>query len=83
MVHQCGCHAQSSATAQETGTPIAADLTVGDVAKRYPRALDAMKAMGINHCCGAHLTLNEAAASAGITLGSLLDALNRPAAATR
>jgi iron-sulfur cluster repair protein YtfE (RIC family) len=35
-----------------------------------------------NHCCGAHLTLNEAAASVGITLGSLLDALNRPAAAT-
>jgi regulator of cell morphogenesis and NO signaling len=83
MVHQYGCHAQSSATAPETDAPITADLTVGDVAKRYPRALDAMKAIGINHCCGAHLTLNEAAASAGIALGSLLDALNRPAAATK
>jgi iron-sulfur cluster repair protein YtfE (RIC family) len=37
--------------------------------------------MGINHCCGAHLTLREAAASAGVALDTLLDALNRPAAA--
>ncbi len=83
MVHQCGCHAQSSTTAQESGAPITADLTVGDVAQRYPGALEAMKAMGINHCCGAHLTVREAAASAGLALDSLLSALNRPAAASR
>jgi len=55
---------------------------VSDVAHHYPGRLDTMKEMGINHCCGAHLTLREAAASAGITLEALLKALNRPAAAT-
>ena len=40
-----------------------------------------MKEMGINHCCGAHLTLREAAASAGVTIEALLEALNRSAAA--
>lgn len=39
-----------------------------------------MKEMGSNHCCGAHLTLGEAAASAGIALDALLAALKRPAA---
>jgi len=40
-----------------------------------------MKAMGINHCCGAHLTLQEAAAAAGVPLNALLAALNEPAKA--
>jgi iron-sulfur cluster repair protein YtfE (RIC family) len=35
-----------------------------------------MKEMGINHCCGAHLTLREAAATAGVPLEALLAALN-------
>jgi iron-sulfur cluster repair protein YtfE (RIC family) len=35
-----------------------------------------MKEMGINHCCGAHLTLQEAAAAAGVPLDALLAALN-------
>jgi iron-sulfur cluster repair protein YtfE (RIC family) len=35
-----------------------------------------MKEMGINHCCGAHLTLREAAATAGVSLEALLAALN-------
>jgi iron-sulfur cluster repair protein YtfE (RIC family) len=35
-----------------------------------------MKAMGINHCCGAQLTLSEAAASAGVPLDTLLTMLN-------
>jgi iron-sulfur cluster repair protein YtfE (RIC family) len=34
--------------------------------------------MGINPCCGAHLTLHEAAAAAGISLDALLAALNEP-----
>jgi len=59
---------------------ITADLTVGDVAHHYAWALNIMKELGINHCCGAHLTLLEAAASAGVALEALLDALNRPAA---
>jgi iron-sulfur cluster repair protein YtfE (RIC family) len=37
-----------------------------------------MKELGINHCCGAHLTLREAAAAAGVPLDALLAALNEP-----
>ena len=54
---------------------IGSDDTVGDVAHRHAGALEVMKAMGINHCCGAGLTLREAAASAGVPLDALLDAL--------
>jgi iron-sulfur cluster repair protein YtfE (RIC family) len=49
---------------------------VGDVAHHHAGALEVMKAMGINHCCGAQLTLREAAASAGVPLDTLLAALN-------
>ena len=81
MAHECGCNAHSPAATQSGGAPITADLTVGDVAHHYAGTLEIMKEMGINHCCGAHLTLGEAAASAGVGLQALLDALNRPAAA--
>ena len=83
MSHECSCQSHSPATAQAAGSPITADLTVGDVAHHYAGALDIMKAMGINHCCGANLTLREAAASAGVALEALLDALNRPVTAKR
>lgn len=55
---------------------IRAEQTVGDVAHHYPGTLEVMKQMGINHCCGAQLTLAEAAASAGVSLDALLKALN-------
>ena len=79
MSHECGCQSHSPATAHAAGASITADLTVGDVAHHYAGALDIMKEMAINHCCGAHLTLREAAAAAGVPLEALLDALNRPA----
>jgi iron-sulfur cluster repair protein YtfE (RIC family) len=60
-----------------TQIPIQADQTVGDVAHHHARTLDVMQRMGINHCCGAQLTLAEAAAAAGVPLQSLLEALNR------
>ena len=56
--------------------PIRADETVGGVAHHHAGALEVMKEMGINHCCGAQLTLREAAASAGVPLDTLLAALN-------
>ena len=55
--------------------PIRADETVAEVAQHRAGALEIMKQMGINHCCGAHLTLREAAASAGVPLETLLTAL--------
>ena len=51
--------------------------TVADIS-RDPRALEILKEAGINHCCGAHLTLAEGAAAAGVALAPLvarLDAL--------
>ena len=83
MAHECGCQSHSPATVQAAGASITADLTVGGVTHHYAGALDIMKEMGINHCCGAHLTLREAAASAGVALEALLEALDRPAAAKR
>ena len=82
MAHECGCQAHSATATKSGGAPITADFTVGDVAHHYAGTLDIMKEMVINHCCGAQLTMREAAASAGVGLELLLDALNRPAAAT-
>jgi iron-sulfur cluster repair protein YtfE (RIC family) len=48
------------------------------VTHQRPGALEILKEMGINHCCGAHLSLREAAASAGVSLEALLAALNEP-----
>jgi len=55
---------------------ISPEQTVGHVAHHYPGTLEVMKALGIDHCCGAQLTLTEAAASAGVPLETLLGALN-------
>ena len=74
MVHECGCH---SGTTRSMKLPmITSEQTVGDVAHHYPGTLEVMKETGINHCCGAQLTLAEAAASAGVSLDALLKALN-------
>jgi iron-sulfur cluster repair protein YtfE (RIC family) len=66
MAHECGCHCDSR---------VDPGHTVGDLVRRNPEALQILQAMGINHCCGAHLTLAEAAASAGVPLDALLGAL--------
>lgn len=75
MAHECGCH--SGGAKRSTTLPmITSEQTVGDVAHHYPGTLEVMKDMGINHCCGAQLTLAEAAASTGVPLDALLKALN-------
>ena len=69
MATRCGCGAGSG-------------LTVEEVAREHPGALEVFKAHGINHCCGGRLTLTEAAAAAGIPVEALLEALRafeRPA----
>ena len=55
---------------------IEADQIVGDVAHSHPGALEIMQHMGVNHCCGAQLTLAEAAAAADVPIDALLAALN-------
>lgn len=72
----CRCHGHHQ---NATVLPEAGDPTVGEVAGRSPRALEILKNFGINHCCGAGLTLTEAAASAGVDLRALLAALSEAA----
>ena len=55
-------------------TTVNAETIVADVA-RDPDGLEVLKGLGINHCCGAHLSLREAAAVAGVPLATLLSAL--------
>jgi regulator of cell morphogenesis and NO signaling len=72
MSHACHC---STTTTTGSAAAICASQTVAEVAQASPGALDAMKRLGINHCCGAQLTLAEAAAAAGVPLDVLLGAL--------
>jgi iron-sulfur cluster repair protein YtfE (RIC family) len=69
MAHTCTC------THRAAYRPIRAEQTVGEVVHQ-PGALDVMQRLGINHCCGAQLTLSEAAAAAGVALETLLAELN-------
>ena len=70
---RCGC-------AHTSGT-VGAEDTVAQ-AKSRPGALPVLDRLGINHCCGAHLTLREAAAAAGVELSALLRALDEAEVAT-
>jgi iron-sulfur cluster repair protein YtfE (RIC family) len=72
MAHTCGCGAGCTSNASR----ITAERTVEDISHEIPGALLVLKAKGINHCCGAHLTLREAAAAAGTPLDDLLKALD-------
>ncbi|HKZ04364.1 MAG TPA: DUF542 domain-containing protein [Methylomirabilota bacterium] len=51
--------------------------TVGEILSEHPDAREALAAMGINHCCGAHLSLEEAAAAAGVSVDAVLAAVAR------
>jgi regulator of cell morphogenesis and NO signaling len=79
MTNQCGCHHDSPAVLDRSLPPVRAEQTVAEVARERAGALDAMKRLGINHCCGANLSLREAAAAAGVPLETLLSALDEPA----
>jgi iron-sulfur cluster repair protein YtfE (RIC family) len=78
MTRQCGCHHDSPAVLDRSLAPVRAEQTVAEVARERAGALDTMKQMGINHCCGANLSLREAAAAAGVPLEALLAALDEP-----
>ena len=71
MANTCTCGSRSGCR----GFAVTAERTVADISHHLPGAVDVLRAKGINHCCGAHLTLGEAAASAGASLEGLLAAL--------
>ena len=71
---RCGC-----GHGHVVGPLGAAEQTVEQV-KGRPGALEVLQRLGVNHCCGAHLTLREAAAAAGVELLVLLRALDEAAA---
>jgi regulator of cell morphogenesis and NO signaling len=60
----------------KTTPAISPGQTVADVTRQHPAAQAVMQELGINHCCGAHLTLTEVAASAGVPIETLLHALD-------
>lgn len=66
-VHETGFHPQT----------IGVDLswTVRDVVSRYPASVVVFKAFRVEACCDADRLLGDAAARAGITGESLLEAL--------
>jgi tRNA 2-thiouridine synthesizing protein A len=70
MSQHCACADRS---------PVDPEQTVDDIVRHHAGALELFKRAGINHCCGAHLSLREAAAAASAPLGALLLALNPPA----
>jgi iron-sulfur cluster repair protein YtfE (RIC family) len=55
-----------------------AATSVGDAAGD-PAARAILERFGVNHCCGAHLSLREGAAAAGVPLDEVLMALNASA----
>jgi iron-sulfur cluster repair protein YtfE (RIC family) len=53
----------------------ASEETVEGAARWSPRAAEILRGFGIDTCCGGRLTLAQAAASAGVSLTAVLDAL--------
>jgi iron-sulfur cluster repair protein YtfE (RIC family) len=72
MSHACSCGTHRDLS--PSLAPVTPEQTVAEVSKR-PGALEVFQQLGINHCCGAHLSLREAAAAAGVSLDALLGAL--------
>lgn len=49
--------------------------TVSELAESDPRLKAVFEAFEINHCCGGHVPLAQAAAAAGVSLDRLVEAL--------
>ena len=71
----CGCEREHERRATDRPT---AETTVGEVA-RDPVARAVLASFGLNHCCGAHLSLREGAAAAGVRVDDVLAALSASA----
>lgn len=81
MSHACGCRDDVGATetavrVHKPGQALTGEHTVGEAASRSPRALAVIQELGLNHCCGAHLTLTQASATAGVPVEAVLRRLD-------
>jgi iron-sulfur cluster repair protein YtfE (RIC family) len=77
MAHACRCGCGHGDQATVLGAKLGrytGDERVGDVAREVS-ALAVLERFAVNHCCGAHLSLREGAAAAGVELPRLLLAL--------
>jgi hypothetical protein len=70
----CGCR-DGAAAAGLPATTITPGDTVETAVRRSPRALAALRELGIDTCCGGSLTLAQAAAAAGVSTERVLQAL--------
>ena len=70
----CGCRHDTVGAITPVLAKPTAETTV-EQAKRWPGALEVLQRFGLDQCCGAHLTLRESAAAAGVELDVLLEAL--------
>jgi iron-sulfur cluster repair protein YtfE (RIC family) len=72
---QCTCGCGHGAAPVTIESPRITENTTVEEAKGRPGGLDVLQRFGINHCCGAHLPLREAAAAAGVAIADVLKAL--------
>lgn len=82
MGETCACGGKDGVTAApgaagrpEGRRPLASAGTVEAAARRSPRAAEILRGFGIDTCCGGRLTLSQAAASAGVAVETVLEAL--------
>jgi regulator of cell morphogenesis and NO signaling len=61
---------------------VTATSTVDDIMRRYPATGSIFSLLGLDTCCGAKLTLRDAAYRAGTDLGVLLSMLEASACAS-
>ena len=74
------CSSGTLTEAMQASTRITPEQIVAEVSTR-PGALEVLQRLGINHCCGAHLSLREGAAAAGVPLDQVLRALDEAVSA--
>ena len=82
MGDACGCGCQHDAEARPgetarlpTREASASEETVEGALARSPRVAEILRSLGIDTCCGGRLTLAQAAASAGVPVAAVLEAL--------
>jgi regulator of cell morphogenesis and NO signaling len=72
----CGCqHGGAPGAGTAASGAIGSGETVEGVVRRSPRAAGILRGLGIDTCCGGALTLVQAAASAGVPVETVLQAL--------